>query len=213
VRADAAGGAGPARNPEGRASYAADLGARSTPVVLPVASEVFGQAHRYGIGRHRIGTSHAPCIVMTYKKILCPVDFSDSAQEALRVAVDLARAPQAKLVIVHVWQPLSWTMDYGMQQLPNDAQAVAQRAEETKLAAWTAEAQKLGATEVTSLFLKGTPWDQIVSAASEERADLIVMGTQGRTGFQRALIGSVAERVVRHAPCAVLVARARPSGR
>lgn len=54
-------------------------------------------------------------------------------------------------------------------------------------------------------FLEGAPWDQIISTAREDPAiDLIVMGTHGRTGVKRALIGSVAERVVRHAPCAVM---------
>jgi nucleotide-binding universal stress UspA family protein len=146
---------------------------------------------------------------MTFKKILCPVDFSDNSREAMCVAVELARTSQAMLVLLHVWDPPSWMTDYGIR-LPNDALLEAQGLEEKKLEAWRADAQRLGASEVSSKLLRGAPWDQIVSAASEDpRIDLIVMGTHGRTGLARALIGSVAERVVRHAPCTVLVIRAQ----
>jgi universal stress protein A len=142
---------------------------------------------------------------MTFKKILCAVDFSDSAREAMRAAAELARSSQATLVLVHVWQAPLWTTDYGMQW-PNDALLEVQATEESKLAAWRAEAQQLGAPEVASKLLRGVPWDEIVGTARDDRSiDLIVLGTHGRTGLRRALIGSVAERVVRHAPCTVMV--------
>jgi nucleotide-binding universal stress UspA family protein len=146
---------------------------------------------------------------MTFKKILCPVDFSDNSLAAMRAAAELARSSQATLVLVHVWQPLTWMTDYGMQW-PNDALVEAQKLEEGKLAEVKAEARRLGASEVSSRLGRGEPWDQIVSIAVEDPAiDLIVMGTHGRTGLRRALIGSVAERVVRHAPCTVMVIRPR----
>jgi universal stress protein A len=146
---------------------------------------------------------------MTFKKILCAVDFSDSARDAMRAAAELARASQATLVLAHVWQPPLWTTDFGIE-LPNDALLEAQGREESKLAAWKAEAQHLGASEVGSKLLRGVPWDEIVTAAREDRTiDLIVMGAHGRTGLRRALIGSVAERVVRHAPCTVMVVSTR----
>jgi len=146
---------------------------------------------------------------MTFKKILCPIDFSEDSQRAMQAAAEIARASQATLVLLYVWQPLQWMTDYGMQW-PNDVLLEAQTAEEGKLATYRVDAQRLGAPEVATRLLRGEPWDQIVSAAREDAAiDLIVMGTHGRTGLRRALIGSVAERVVRHAPCTVMVVRSK----
>ena len=148
---------------------------------------------------------------MTFKKILCPVDFSEDSQKAVQVAAELARGSQAMLVLVYVWQPQMWMTDYGMQW-PNDALLEAQAIEEGKLGTCRVDAHRLGAAEVATKLLRGEPWDQIVTTAREDPAiDLIVMGTHGRTGLRRALIGSVAERVVRHAPCTVMVVRAQPA--
>jgi nucleotide-binding universal stress UspA family protein len=144
---------------------------------------------------------------MTFKKILCPVDFSEDSQQAMQVAAGLARSSQATLVLLYVWQPQQWMTDYGMQW-PNEVLLEAQAIEEGKLATNRVDAQRLGAPEVVTRLLRGEPWDQIVSVAREDAIDLIVMGTHGRTGLRRALIGSVAERVVRHAPCTVMVVRA-----
>ena len=146
---------------------------------------------------------------MTFKNILCAIDFSDPSREALRAAAELARTSQATLVLVHVWQAPLWTTDYGIQ-LPSDALLEARRAEETNLASWRAEAEQLGASAVTTRLARGVPWDEIIGAARDDKAiDLIVLGTHGRTGVRRALIGSVAERVVRHAPCTVMVVGSR----
>jgi nucleotide-binding universal stress UspA family protein len=148
---------------------------------------------------------------MTFKKILCPVDFSEDSQQAMQVAAELARGSQATLVLLYVWQPKQWMTDYGMQW-PNEVLIEAQATEEGKLATYRKDAQRLGVPEVATRLMRGEPWDQIVSAAREDPAvDLIVMGTHGRTGLRRALIGSVAERVVRHAPCTVMVVRAPQS--
>jgi universal stress protein A len=144
-----------------------------------------------------------------FKKILCAVDFSDPSREALRAAAELARTSQATLILIHVWQAPLWMTDYGIQ-LPSDALLEARGAEESKLASWKAEAHELGAGDVTTRLVRGVPWDEIVSAARDDQAiDLIVVGTHGRTGVRRALIGSVAERVVRHAPCTVMVVGSR----
>ncbi|HET7506132.1 MAG TPA: universal stress protein [Kofleriaceae bacterium] len=146
---------------------------------------------------------------MTFKKILCPVDFSEGAREAMRVAAELARSSQAPLALLYVWQAPLWATDYGMRW-PNEALLEAQAVEDKKLAAFRAEALERGAPTVSAKLVRGTPWDEIVAAARDDReVDLIVMGTHGRAGLQRALIGSVAERVIRHAPCAVMVVRTR----
>ena len=145
---------------------------------------------------------------MSFHKILCPIDFSPGAREAMRVAVELAREAGASLVLAHVWDRQPWLNngpDYNVA--PGVLQDVIDSAE-AELASWKISARELGAKEVATRFLTGAPWDQIVSAARDDRAiDLIVMGTHGRTGLSHVLLGSVAEKVVRHAPCAVLVVR------
>jgi nucleotide-binding universal stress UspA family protein len=145
---------------------------------------------------------------MAFHRILCPVDFSAGSGEALRVAAELARERDAALVLVHVWSPAQMTMGEGYL-----APAVIQDmvdGETAQLAKSKTEAQQLGVKEVATRLLTGVPWDEIVSAArSDSAVDLIVIGTHGRTGLAHVLLGSVAEKVVRHAPCPVLVVRGR----
>jgi nucleotide-binding universal stress UspA family protein len=146
---------------------------------------------------------------MTFKKILCPTDFSPGSQHAMRVAVRVATEASAELVLAHVWHPPLFAFGGGdpfpaevIQQLVKD--------KERGLEAATREAVKLGARRVTSRFLSGAPWDQLVELVrGDEAFDLVVMGSHGRTGLARVLLGSVTEKVVRHAPCSVLAARAR----
>lgn len=150
---------------------------------------------------------------MGFTKILCPIDFSAASREALRVAVQLSRESSAPLVLTFVWDPPQWSRA-GDFQLPTDALQEMAATDEAELGRWRAHAQELGAREVSVRFLTGTPWDQIVSLAkSDPSIDLVVMGTHGRTGLKHVLVGSVAEKVVRHAPCAVLVVRAREDPR
>lgn len=146
---------------------------------------------------------------MGFHKILCPVDFSSGSREALVTSVELARESNAQLVIVYVSETSSWQAMTGFQVVPEVIQQVADF-EQKELATWNARAKELGAKEVSARLLAGAPWDQIVTAARNDRAiDLIVMGTHGRTGLKHVLLGSVAEKVVRHAPCPVLVVRSR----
>jgi universal stress protein A len=166
------------------------------------------EAHSSTVLGRRAGIPRAPRVTMSFQKILCAIDFSDSSRQALRAAAELARTSPAKLLLVHVWQAPLWTTDYGIQ-LPSDALLEAREVEEANLASWQAEAQRLGAAEVTSELVRGVPWDEIVGVARDDKAvDLIVLGTHGHTG-RRALIGSVAERVVRHAPCTIMVVGSR----
>ena len=144
-----------------------------------------------------------------FRKILCPVDFSAGSREALRVAAGLASESGAPLVLVHAWEASPWAVGSEAFMSPDVIQEMVDSAE-AELGKWKTEAMTLGAKEVAVKFTTGVPWDQIVSAARDDPAiDLIVMGTHGRTGFKHALIGSVAEKVVRHAPCPVLVVRSR----
>ena len=146
---------------------------------------------------------------MGFHKILCPIDFSPGSREALVAAAELAREGNAPLVLAYVSETSSWQAMTGFQLVPEVIQQLAS-SEEAELAKWKAHAKELGVKEVATRLLAGTPWDQIVTVARDDRAiDLIVMGTRGRTGFKHALLGSVAEKTVRHAPCPVLVVRTR----
>jgi nucleotide-binding universal stress UspA family protein len=141
---------------------------------------------------------------MAFHKILCPVDFSDGSREALRVAAERARELSASLLLVHIWQsPVAGEFQFAPAAMHRMVDA-----EQAELASWKVLATELGAREVEARFVTGTPWDQIVKIAQGDQAiDLVVMATHGRTGLAHALLGSVTEKVVRHAPCAVLVVR------
>jgi universal stress protein A len=148
---------------------------------------------------------------MGFTKILCPVDFSACSQEALRTAAELARDWSAQLVVAHVWEPPKWSTGEVMIG-PEVIQDMVD-AEEAELKNWKATAKQLGAREVGTRFLSGVAWDGVLALLKDDPAiDLVVMGTHGRTGLKHVLIGSVAEKVVRHAPCAVLVVRERKDG-
>lgn len=146
---------------------------------------------------------------MTFRKILCPVDFSLGSQQAMLLAVRLANESEAELVLAHVWYmpPLAYAEDPPFP--PDTIQAMVDD-ERRGLEAAAAEASRLGARRVTTRFLTGVPWDQIVELLrGDPEFGLVVMGTHGRTGLERVLLGSVTEKVIRHAPCPVLAVPAR----
>jgi nucleotide-binding universal stress UspA family protein len=138
--------------------------------------------------------------------ILAATDFSAPAKAALAQAVELARQYEAELHIVHVFSlptPLITAYEFG---IPEAEIAQARKVAQEKLDACAAEAAGAGVSPRKHLLQ--SPTDRaITDLASEIGADWIVVGTHGHTGFKHALLGSVAERVVRHAPCSVLVAR------
>jgi nucleotide-binding universal stress UspA family protein len=144
---------------------------------------------------------------MSFRKILCPIDFSEGSREALRLAVDKL-GPDAHLVLVHVWQPpFVYGPDAGF---PGNVFIETKTLAENELATWKGQAEQLGARRVSTVLATGAPWHEIVELARQDPAiDLIAMGTHGRTGIKHVLLGSVAEKVVRHAPCPVLAVRVR----
>jgi universal stress protein A len=154
------------------------------------------------------GTVRAFALAMKFEKIMCPIDFSDDSREALSLAAGLARESSATLVVVYGWEMTTWAVSE-LTQAPAALQELIDQTE-TELARWKRDAKSLGAGEVQTRSETGAAWDRIVAIADADPAiGLIVMGTHGRTGVPRALLGSVAEKVVRHAPCSVLVARER----
>lgn len=138
---------------------------------------------------------------MKAKKILFPTDFSDYGQEALRWATSLARDSGATLIIAHVEEP---PMAYGGGEMYLPAEEGDR--EELRRSLVKIVPSDPG-VRFEHKLLAGEPATAIVEAAEEENADLIVLGTHGRTGLTRLLMGSVAEAVVRRARCPVLTVK------
>jgi universal stress protein A len=145
--------------------------------------------------------------VAVFRQILCATDFSDTAEAAWEVACELTRIHQASLVLVHVFVDLP-VYAYSDLPAPNVVQIWEEQRQwvERALGERVAAARSRGLT-AESRLLTGSAPDSIVECAAQERSDLIVIGTHGRTGLARLVIGSVAERVVRIAPCAVLTVK------
>jgi nucleotide-binding universal stress UspA family protein len=144
-----------------------------------------------------------------FKKILCPIDFSPGSQQAMRVAVRLANEAGADLELVHAWHlpAVAFAAEAPYPALESEAMM---KEEEAALHAAVKDATAIGAKRVTSRFEAGIPAERVCAIAeADPRCDLIVMSTHGRTGFRRILLGSVTEKVIRHAPCSVLAVRER----
>jgi len=145
-----------------------------------------------------------------FRRILHASDFSRASSPAFRRAIDLARADRAALTIVHVYTPFiplmgeSYALPPAYDMMLADVRAAAQR----QLDRLVTKAKRAGA-RAKGLLLEGVPYDRIVRAARSTRADLVVLGTHGRTGLGRVLLGSVASRVITLAPCPVLTVRAK----
>ena len=138
--------------------------------------------------------------------LLSPVDFSDASDHALDYAIDLAFKLGARVHIIHVWQPPTYALADGIFIPPGDYLSNYMLDLQEQLDKCVARYADRGVTLQGNL-IEGVPYTTIIQTAQEIQADLIVMGTHGRTGLTHALVGSVAEKVVRLAPCPVLVTR------
>ena len=143
-----------------------------------------------------------------FEKILVPVDFSPHSGQAIRTAADLAARYGATLTLVHVFQPIAFTLPEGYVLLSAQQLVDIHNQLESALASAKKDAESCGAPKVATALLQGLAAGQILEVAQREGSDLIVMGTHGRTGVRHVLMGSVAERVVRSAPCPVLTVKA-----
>lgn len=131
-----------------------------------------------------------------------PHDFSETADAALATALELAEKMHARVTILHAYEVPTYVFPESVVATADLVGQVRGAAEEA-LAGIKERATRPG-VPLDTLLRQGVAWSEIVRAAKELGTDLVVMGTHGRRGISRALIGSVAEKVVRTAPCPVL---------
>lgn len=161
-----------------------------------------------------MGTRQRQQAITGYRRILWPTDFSPLAKAALPHALRLARNRGAELVVIHV---LPTPTIYGFpevvgaawDELERENHALGKRKLHRVTEQLKRKAPKL---RIHGALAQGVPFDQILGAAKRLRCDLIVLATHGRTGLKHVLLGSVAENVVRRAPCPVLTVRPRGFG-
>jgi len=135
---------------------------------------------------------------MNVKRVLCPVDFSDSNEFTLAYATKLAKESDAELHIVHAYEEPYAGIDGGFAAYipPADLQPMRESLDKVE--------PPYGYTNFHREFLIGPPIDTLLEYIDEKKIDLCVIGTHGRTGLSRLLMGSVAEAIVRRANCPVL---------
>jgi universal stress protein A len=137
-----------------------------------------------------------------YAKVLAPIDFSNRSRELLQYAAAFAREHESRLILLHVVEPVIYSADLGTFAAPLQTISYEmKKAAQEKLAEWAKEEAGIS---VRTIVVVGTPFQQITNAAAREKADLIILTTHGFTGLKHILMGSTAERVVRHAACPVL---------
>jgi universal stress protein A len=147
---------------------------------------------------------------MKLRHILVPVDLSETSRQALDYAVEIGAKFEARIVLLYaidLSQLITASQAYAT--LPPAVVEEQRRAARATLAAFAERAKKRG-LRARVLVEEGSPYGVIVDAARRLKADVIIMTTHGRTGVKRALMGSVAETVLRHAPCPVLTVRPAP---
>lgn len=162
-------------------------------------------------GKDGHGHATVPAAAMTparmaLRRIMVPVDFSEPSRKAVHYAKAFAEQFGSRLVLLHVVEPMAYPPDFAVVPLlPPDV-------EEARTRELRRQLEEIAAGVGTGLLvdtkvIPGRPWKGVVEEATATGVDLIVVSTHGYTGFKHALLGSVAEKIVRHAPCPVLVVR------
>ena len=149
---------------------------------------------------------------MKINKILLPTDFTEGALAAMTYAAEMAKSYGAGLCLLHVIYDMSANTGLHVPHISLDAmyeemQKVAER-EITNFGAAIRE----GLNDVETEVIRGVPYEEILKFARENAIDLIIMGTHGRSGLDRVIFGSTAEKVVRYSDCPVLTVRT-PNGK
>jgi len=139
-----------------------------------------------------------------FKTILCPTDFSEESYRAIEYGVRFAEVSGGTILVAHIlhnpttelFHPEGYVLSF--EQVEGRAQALLNELRDTRLA---------GFARCELLLEIGDPYEQLMAIATRRAVDLIVTATHGRTGLQHLVMGSVAEKIIRHAPCPVFVVR------
>ncbi len=139
--------------------------------------------------------------MLPFKTILHPTDFSEACHHAFQMAQGLARDYSARLILLNILEPPVYFAELGTNLSPREEhhRPAVERIQTL--------AEALAPLRVEAMVLEGLAGAEILRVAREEHADLIVIGSHGRTGLGRVLMGSVAEDVARKAACPVLIVR------
>jgi nucleotide-binding universal stress UspA family protein len=143
-------------------------------------------------------------VVLTLRRILVPVDFTETSDRALGYAIELARKFDASITVMHAYQIPVYGFPDATYITAAELATQISNAAQKRLDALV-EANKTAAGELASVLRDGVPWEEINAVAGEVKADLVIIGTHGRRGLARALLGSVAENVIRTSTIPVLV--------
>ncbi len=141
-----------------------------------------------------------------YRRLLCPVDFSDVSKNAFQIAIDLAVLFKADLHVIHVFQMPASTIPEGIYDIPDDMEDKVKSHFSKKLDEFIKN-HSTPEINITTGSYAGFPHVEIIKYVNEANADMIVMGTHGRTGLSHVLLGSVTERVIRTSDIPVLTVR------
>jgi universal stress protein A len=146
--------------------------------------------------------------MIDFHRILVATDFTGASEPAVKQAIELAKKSDAELLVTHAYQPPGVAQAESFSPGIYDEWDRAMRSyADDQLRPIVEEAKRQG-VRARGLLVAGAPYDAINEAAREKGADLVVMGTHGRTGVSRFFLGSVASRVISTAPCPVLTIRA-----
>ena len=141
--------------------------------------------------------------MLDIRRILVPIDFTETSERALDYAVELARKLGAEITVMHAYElPIYGFPDGALVASVDVATRISQASQEGLQAA--VEKRRNCGVEMRAILRDGPPADEIATVADEIGADLVVLGTHGRRGLRRAIMGSVAEEVIRACQCPVL---------
>ncbi|MDB6155275.1 MAG: Stress protein UspA-like protein [Chthoniobacteraceae bacterium] len=143
--------------------------------------------------------------ILNLKNILVPIDFSETSRKALQYAVPFAKQFGSRITLLHVVDFTMYPQELGYIQFDLVEMLEAQKKNLAELAERSIASELLS----QNIVRYGIAWNTVIEVARETQADLIITTTHGYTGFKHVLLGSTAERIVRHAPCPVLVVRER----
>jgi nucleotide-binding universal stress UspA family protein len=140
--------------------------------------------------------------MIPFKKILVPVDFGPASNEAVAAAIELAKRDGAAVELVHVWEIPAYSYA-ALEYTPVDLMGPVRDAAQAQLDETLTRVQK-DVPRAVGILKQGVAWQEVLGVIESTKPDLVIMGTHGRKGARRMLLGSVAEKIVRTSPVPVL---------